>query len=108
MTTNSRLVVIITPECACILDKKACMEMQKNQFKLSIWYDNEWSYANKVILLLNHMIEFNAENSKEYEKKYFLANKSEREGVVLRLDWNVLQRCDSRLLSDGVHSEDYQ
>ena len=66
------------------------MEMQKNQFKLSIWYDNEWSYANKVIMLLNHMIEFNAENGKEYEKKYFLANKEVSEkGVVLRLDWNV-------------------
>ena len=66
------------------------MEMQKNQFKLSIWYDNEWSYANKVMLLLNHMIRHNAENSKEYEKKFFLANKEVVDkGVVLRLDWNV-------------------
>lgn len=45
-----------TTTCACIIDKKACMKMQKGQFKLSIWYDNEWSYANKVTLLLNHMI----------------------------------------------------
>ncbi len=66
------------------------MQMQKNQFKLSIWYDNEWSYANKVMLLLNHMIRYNAENSKEYEKKYFLTNKEiTRKRVVLRLDWNV-------------------
>jgi len=93
-----------TTECACIIDKKACMQMQKNQFKISIWYDNEWSYANKVMLLLNHMIKFNAENSKEYEKKYFLANKEVTgKGVVLRLDWNV--PLEGHLIQDYFRME---
>jgi len=79
-----------TSECACIIDRKACMPMQKNQFKLSIWYDNEWSYSNKVVLLLQHMINHNVSCGKEYEKLYFLENKEIFDKhVVLRLDWNV-------------------
>jgi len=79
-----------TTTCACIIDQKACMKMQKNQFKISIWYDNEWSYANKVVLLMNHMIQYNNEQSKTYEKHYFIEEKQIKDqGVVLRVDWNV-------------------
>ena len=66
------------------------MDMYENQVKLSIWYDNEWSYASKVILLLNHMIRYNMENNNFYERKYFIENKElENKKVILRLDWNV-------------------
>ena len=79
-----------TTSCPCIIDKKACMNMYQNQVKLSIWYDNEWSYASKVILLLNHMIRYNMENNNFYERKYFIENKElENKKVILRLDWNV-------------------
>lgn len=45
--------------CPCIVDRSASMDLINNQFKLVIWYDNEWSYAYKVIKLMEHMISFN-------------------------------------------------
>lgn len=79
-----------TTTCPSIIDKKACMEMQKNQFKLSIWYDNEYSYSNKVTKLLQHMIEYNQPSDQTLSKKYFLENNNfSNKRVVLRLDWNV-------------------
>tara|TARA_B110000285_G_scaffold116906_1_gene132502 strand:- start:419 stop:2569 length:2151 start_codon:yes stop_codon:yes gene_type:complete len=79
-----------TTRCPSIIDKHACMTMQKQQFKLSIWYDNEWSYSAKVIELLNHMVQYNTEKNKEYEKKYFIENMDfTGKRVVLRLDWNI-------------------
>jgi glyceraldehyde 3-phosphate dehydrogenase len=79
-----------TTECACIIDKKACMSMQKNQYKISIWYDNEWSYSYKVLQLLYCMVKYNTENNNLYEKQYFINNLNfQNKRVVLRLDWNV-------------------
>ena len=40
---------------ASIIDQKACMQMQSNQVKISIWYDNEWSYSSQAIKLLEHI-----------------------------------------------------
>lgn len=34
------------------------MELHDNQFKIMIWYDNEWSYSSKIIQLLETMIYF--------------------------------------------------
>lgn len=80
----------MTTNCPCIIDKEASMSMQKNQFKLSIWYDNEWSYSYKITQLLYHMIKYNSENNNLYEKQYFIDNlKFKNKRVVLRLDWNV-------------------
>lgn len=80
----------MTTNCPCIVDKEASMSMQKNQFKLSIWYDNEWSYSYKVTQLLYHMIKYNNENNNIYEKQYFINNLNFKDKrVVLRLDWNV-------------------
>ena len=45
-----------TTTCPCIIDKKACMNMYENQVKISIWYDNEWSYASKVIIFMKENI----------------------------------------------------
>ena len=79
-----------TTKCPCIIDKKACMEMQKNQFKLSIWYDNEYSYSNKVTKLLEHMMEYNQPSDQMLSKQHFLESKDfSDKRVVLRLDWNV-------------------
>lgn len=49
----------MTTTCPSIIDSTASMNLNNNQFKLLIWYDNEWSYSNKVIKLLEHMIEYN-------------------------------------------------
>jgi glyceraldehyde 3-phosphate dehydrogenase len=79
-----------TTTCPSIIDKNACMEMQKNQFKLSIWYDNEWSYSHKVTQLLQHMIEYNMKNIDTIRREYCMENQDlKNKKVVLRLDWNV-------------------
>jgi glyceraldehyde 3-phosphate dehydrogenase len=79
-----------TTTCPSIIDKKACMQMQSNQVKLSIWYDNEWSYSYKVIQLLEHMTKYNINNDNSFKQHYFIKNKDfENKKVVLRLDWNV-------------------
>ena len=52
----------MTTRCPSIVDKSASLELLSNQFKIAIWYDNEWSYAYKTIKLLEHMIHFNNSN----------------------------------------------
>ena len=77
-----------TTKCPSIIDSKACMDMKDNNFKLAIWYDNEWSYSCKVIELLEYMFECN--NKKIKNNNYFIENKELKgKRVVLRLDWNV-------------------
>ena len=49
----------MTNTCPSIIDANASMDLQNNQFKIVIWYDNEWSYSYKVIQLLEHIILFN-------------------------------------------------
>jgi len=49
----------LTTTCPSIIDKKASMHLGGNRFKLMIWYDNEWSYSNQLILLLEYMYKFN-------------------------------------------------
>ncbi len=79
-----------TTICPSIIDKKACMEMQKNQFKLSIWYDNEYSYSHKVIQLLKHMVRYNSIEYSYLSKDNFIENMQFKDKrVVLRVDWNV-------------------
>lgn len=76
-----------TTTCPSIIDTKASMEMQENQFKLMVWYDNEWSYCAKTIKLLEHMHDF---NKIKKQNKYFIENYNFKDKrVVLRLDWNI-------------------
>lgn len=49
----------MTTTCPSIVDSNASMNLNNNQFKFLIWYDNEWSYSYKVIKLLLHMIDYN-------------------------------------------------
>ena len=49
----------MTNTCPSIIDVNGSMDLNNNQFKFLIWYDNEWSYVYKVIKLLEHMISFN-------------------------------------------------
>lgn len=80
----------MTTSCSCIIDKNASFAMQKNQFKLSIWYDNEWAYSYKVTQLLNHMIQYNNQHSNLHYNQYFIENiQFKQKRVILRLDWNV-------------------
>ena len=38
-----------------ILDKHASMELTNNEFKFTIWYDNEWSYSSQDLNLANYI-----------------------------------------------------
>ncbi len=42
-----------------IVDSNACLEMGDNNFKFTIWYDNEWSYSAQALKLLNYIYEQN-------------------------------------------------
>ncbi len=73
----------ISTKCPSIVDKRASMELSKNEFKLLIWYDNEWSYTSQLISLINTIIKH--EVNPYYIEKQDYSNKE----VVLRLDLNV-------------------
>jgi len=38
-----------------IFDASAGIAMNDRFFKIVSWYDNEWSYSNKIIELIRHM-----------------------------------------------------
>jgi len=76
-----------TTTCPSIVDSNACMDLGDNEFKLMIWYDNEWSYSAQVIKLLEYMYVFNC--SKLNNLRNIEAVNFENKKVILRLDWNV-------------------
>jgi glyceraldehyde 3-phosphate dehydrogenase len=39
-----------------IFDYKASLELNSNNFKLTLWYDNEWGYSNGVVKLIEKSI----------------------------------------------------
>lgn len=41
--------------CPTIVDSAACMKMSSNEYKFTVWYDNEWSYSAQALRLLNHI-----------------------------------------------------
>jgi glyceraldehyde 3-phosphate dehydrogenase len=76
--------------CPSIIDKNGSMVIGKNVFKLSIWYDNEWSYSSQLIKLLENMINKNS----VCEKPYFIENYNfTGKNVFLRLDLNCPTDC---------------
>jgi glyceraldehyde 3-phosphate dehydrogenase len=40
---------------SCIFDATAGMALNDRFFKIIVWYDNEWGYANRIIDLARHM-----------------------------------------------------
>ena len=45
----------LTTTCPTIIDMHSSMSMTPNEFKFTIWYDNEWSYSAQSIQLLKHI-----------------------------------------------------
>lgn len=45
----------LTTTSPTIIDINSCISMTPNEFKFTIWYDNEWSYSAQIIKLLKHM-----------------------------------------------------
>ena len=78
-----------TTNIPSIIDSNASMQLDSNEFKLMIWYDNEWSYSAQVIRLVEHMVRYNLiENNNKHPhfiENYNFFNKK----VILRVDWNI-------------------
>jgi glyceraldehyde 3-phosphate dehydrogenase len=74
-------------KCPSIIDLNASMDLGDNEFKLMIWYDNEWSYSSQVIKLLETMHNYN--NKKNNNLKTIKETEFKNKKVILRLDWNV-------------------
>lgn len=45
----------MTTTCPTIVDSHASMMMGDNEFKFTIWYDNEWSYSCQALKLIEHI-----------------------------------------------------
>lgn len=79
----------ITTLCPTIIDSECCMDLNNNEFKLMIWYDNEWSYSNQLIKLLKTMIKKN-KNTVKINNKYFIENYNfKNKKVLCRFDYNI-------------------
>lgn len=84
----------ISTTCPSIIDASASMELGKNQFKIMIWYDNEWSYSQQLIRMAEVMDSYQIKNSRFIENTTFQGKK-----VVVRLDLN-LPIVDGKVTSD--------
>lgn len=91
-----------TTENPSIIDKNASLDLNNNEFKLMIWYDNEWSYSSQVIKLLKHMIKKNEELRMEnYKEINFIENAELKDkSVILRVDWNIPYDKDNYKIND--------
>ena len=78
-----------TTSVPSIIDYNASLQLDKNEFKLMIWYDNEWSYSAQVIRLLSHIIKFNKEKNNLIHPNFITNYKFYEKEVILRVDWNV-------------------
>jgi len=50
-------VDIIGNSHSCIFDSLATMTMEKTMVKVIGWYDNEWGYSNRVVDLIDRMVQ---------------------------------------------------
>jgi len=95
--TNENVVSsdLISTKCPSIVDQKASMDLSNNQFKIMIWYDNEWSYASQLIKLMETI-------SVQELNPYFIENHCFTDKkVILRLDLNVPKQ-------DQIITDDYR
>ena len=51
----------ITDPHTSIFDAKASILLNERFVKLVSWYDNEWGYSNKVLMLIGHMASVDAQ-----------------------------------------------
>ena len=79
-----------------IVDENASMHLGENRFKLMIWYDNEWSYANQMIKMTEIMSDYKSRNQHYIENIDF-----QDENVVLRVDLNLP-------MSNGIITSDFR
>ncbi|CEM29893.1 unnamed protein product [Vitrella brassicaformis CCMP3155] len=46
---------IVCDKHSCIFDEKAFQVVNDTTFMCTLWYDNEWGYANRVVDSAMHM-----------------------------------------------------
>ena len=80
-----------TSENPSIVDKNASLDLGNNEFKLMIWYDNEWSYSSQVIKLLETIIQKNEyiKNNDIIEKNFIENADLQNKNIIMRVDWNI-------------------
>ena len=84
-----------------IVDTDACMQLGQNEFKLMVWYDNEWSYSAQLIKMTEHILHYNS--NLYLKEKYFIENGNFAEKrVLLRTDYNipVIKKNDKTYIQD--------
>ena len=72
-----------------IVDKDASMQLTDNEYKLMIWYDNEWSYSAQVIRLTEHMAKYNYETNNHIHPNFITNYNFQNREVIIRVDWNI-------------------
>ena len=83
-----------------IIDKNACIDLGDGEFKLMIWYDNEWSYSSQVIKLCEHMVTYNEKNNPYYHPLFIENSSLENKKVILRVDWNIPYEKENFIIND--------
>jgi glyceraldehyde 3-phosphate dehydrogenase len=70
--------------CPSIIDQYASMHLGGNQYKILIWYDNEWSYTHQLLQMAMEMQKYQLCDKFHIENMDF-----RRKNVILRLDLNL-------------------
>ena len=89
----------MTTCCPSIIDEHTCMDLGNNEYKIMIWYDNEWSYSAQTIRLTEYCIKYQlekkvetsfVEQSREIKFQKFKLDNTNfyNEKVILRVDYN--------------------
>jgi len=90
-----------TTDIPSIIDANASMQLTSNEYKLMIWYDNEWSYSAQVVRMVEHMHQYNISKNNQIHPAFIENFSFKGKNVILRVDWNVpfdqntFEICDS-------------
>ena len=89
-----------TTKVPSIIDAHASMQLDVNEFKLMIWYDNEWSYSAQVVKLTEHIVQHNIQKN-NYNHPCFIENyKFKDKKVIIRVDWNIPYNKENFTMND--------
>ena len=81
---NSVSCDFIGTEASCVIDKNSSFQMNDNNIKFTLWYDNEWSYSAQMIKTVKHM---NFINDKKRLTQIYDVNFKNQQ-VLMRCDFN--------------------
>ena len=89
-----------TTQIPSIIDAHASMQLDENEFKLMIWYDNEWSYSAQVVKLVAHIVQHNIKKNNN-NHPCFIENFNFKDNkVIIRVDWNIPYNKENYIIND--------